>query len=78
MKTKSFENITGLVYDWIIPFCGNNHSIPYGTLLVSGIVNGETTPQYVIFEGQRFIVHNKGTMYSPKIELELWKKEKSE
>lgn len=36
----------------------------------------DTTPPYVIFEGQRFIVHNKGTMYSPKIELELWKKEK--
>ena len=91
MKTKSFENVTGLVYDWIIPCDGNNHSIPYGTLLVSGIVNGETkkaycktygdkygdaTPQYIIFEGQRFIVHNKGTMYSPKIELELWEKEK--
>ena len=91
MKMKSFENIIAMVFDWIIPYYGNDHSIPYGTLLVSGIVNGEskkaycktfgdkygdTTPQYIIFEGQRFIVHNKGTMYSPKIELELWKKEK--
>lgn len=91
MKTKSFENIIAKVFDWIIPYYGNNHSIPYGTLLVSGIVDGkfkkayckthgdkygDTTPQYVIFEGQRFIVHNKGTMYYPKIELELWKKEK--
>ena len=31
MKTKSFENIIAKVFDWIIPFCGNNHSIPYGT-----------------------------------------------
>ena len=37
MKTKSFENVIAKVFDWIIPFCGNNHSIPYGTLLVSGI-----------------------------------------
>ena len=91
MKTKYFENIIAKVFDWIIPYYGNNHSIPYGTLLVSGIVDGklkkayckthgdkygDTTPQYIIFEGQRFIVHNKGTMYYPKIELELWKKEK--
>ena len=42
MKTKSFENIIAKAFDWIIPFYGDNHSIPYGTLLVSGIVNGET------------------------------------
>ena len=85
LKTKSFENVTGLVFDWIIPFYGDNHSIPYDTLLVSGIVNGETkkaycktygdkysdtTPQYVIFEGKHFIVQKKKKIYSTKIELE--------
>ena len=42
MKTKNFENVTALVFDWCIPHYGNNYSIPYGTLLVSGIVNGES------------------------------------
>lgn len=91
MKTKTFENVTAKVFDWIIPYFGNNHYCPYGTLLVKGVVNGEVRksycktkgdmigdklPQYIIFEGQRFKVYNDGSMYSPKIRIEIWNKTK--
>lgn len=91
MKNRIFGEITATQYDWFIPYFDNKHSMPYGILLVCGIVDGEVKkaycrtlgdkyndncPQYIIFEKQRFIVHNIGTLYQPKFKLELWEKTK--
>lgn len=91
LKRKDIQIKSVGVHDWMIPLYANQHIIPYGTLLVRGIVDGveipqycktrgdkatDHTPQYIVYQGQRFKVHNKGTMYSPKIELERWDKEK--
>lgn len=78
------------VVDWIIPQYGNKHYTAYGTIAVRGIVNGiETiqrcktkgdtygshTPQYIVFQGERYIVRQEGTLYNPKISLIKWYKE---
>ena len=91
LNDKQIEILSVRTFDWTIPMYGNNHSIPYGSLLISGIINGkkltdickthgdkvgDSTPQYVVFGGVRFKVRNKGSMYYPKIELERWYKEK--
>lgn len=90
MKKNNIVITDVIVYEWIIPMYGNNHISPYGTLQVWGKVNGKVTmqnckilggvignyKQYVIFNKQRYKIINKGTLYSPKIELEIWEKEK--
>ena len=71
------------IIKWCIPSFGNNHTMPYGTLQVTegdyvqicktkGDVIGEYNPhfgQYIIFKRKRYKVINKGTLYSPKLEL---------
>ncbi len=62
MKEKDIEITMVKIAKWTIPYFGNNHVIPYGTLAVTGTVNGgtpvtmmcrrkcdmvgDTTPQY--------------------------------
>jgi hypothetical protein len=73
------------VIDWIIPHFGNTHIMPYGTLRVT---NGEVTKicktkgdrntdivgyQYITFQRKRYKVMNVGSLYSPKIKLEIIK-----
>lgn len=67
--------------DWTIPTYGNNHSIPYGVLLVT---DGKTEErcktkndlwtdhgrQYIVFKRRRYYVINKGSLYCPMLELE--------
>lgn len=71
------------IIDWRIPCFGNNHTMPYGTIQVTegdyvqicktkGDVIGEYNPcigQYITFKRKRYKVINKGTLYSPKLEL---------
>ena len=71
------------IIKWCIPYFGNNHTMPYGTLRVTesdrtqicktkGDKIGEynqTIGQYITFNRKRYKVLNKGTMFSPKIEL---------
>lgn len=71
------------IIKWCIPYFGNNHTMPYGILQVSdanktqicktkGDKIGEydhSIGQYITFNRKRYKVINKGTMYSPKIEL---------
>ena len=70
------------VIKWVIPYFGNKHFQPYGTLLVT---EGEHTQvcrtkgdtyseassigQYVTFRRKRYKVINNGGLYSPQIEL---------
>lgn len=90
-KEKQIEITSISTLDWIIPLYGNPHIMPYGTICVRGKVDGmdvcqnckthgdkigDHLPQYVIFQGVRFIVRNDGTMYVPKLRLERWLKEK--
>lgn len=90
-KEKQIEITSISTHDWIIPLYGNTHIMPYGTIRVRGKVDGmdvcqnckthgdkisDHMTQYVIFQGVRFIVRNDGTMYSPKLRLERWRKEK--
>jgi len=71
------------VVDWNIPYCGNVHSIPYGTLIVSdgkrkercktkGDKWDDIGPQYIVFNKRQYKVkYAEGhTMHSPKLELE--------
>lgn len=92
LNDKQIEILSVRTYDWTIPMYGNIHSVPYGSLLINGIVDGKKLtdicktygdrdidfciPQYVVFGGVRFKVINKGSTYYPKIELERWYKEK--
>ena len=73
------------VADWTIPMYGNVHCMPYGTLIVSDGKRKERCktkgdrwndfgPQYITFNKRRYNVINKGTMYNPKLELELIRK----
>lgn len=71
------------IIKWCIPFFGNNHTMPYGTIRVTegdyvqicktkGDTIGEYNPyigQYITFNRKRYKVINKGTLYSPKLEL---------
>ena len=78
------------IVEWTIPQYGNKHYTAYGTIGVKGLVNGieviqrcktkgdtygSHTPQYIVFQGQRYIVRQCGTLYNPKIELIKWDKE---
>lgn len=71
------------VINWIVPYFGNVHIMPYGTLRVT---NGEVTKicktkgdkntdvlgyQYITFQRKRYKVINVGRLYSPQIKLEL-------
>lgn len=69
------------IADWTIPYCGNVHSIPYGTLIVSdgnrkercktkGDKWDDIGPQYIVFNHRQYKVINQGTLDYPKIELE--------
>ena len=69
------------VADWTIPYCGNKHCVPYGTLIVSDGNRKERCktkgdkwtdfgPQYIVFNHRQYKVINKGTLNYPKIELE--------
>lgn len=88
---KSIEITDYRLYKWIVPMFGNKHYKAYGSIMVEGKVNGEkvsqlcktkgdmtfdTTPfQYIIFQGQRYIFRNLGTLHSPIPNLVEWKKE---
>lgn len=78
-------NLTVKVADWTIPYCGNVHCMPYGTLIVSDGKHKERCktkgdkwddfgPQYITFNKRRYNVINKGTSNYPKLELELVRK----
>lgn len=70
------------IIEWVIPYFGNKHFMPYGTLLVT---EGEHTQvcrtkgdrydtvssigQYVTFRRKRYKVINNGGLYSPQIVL---------
>ncbi len=91
-KTKNITIVSVRYSDWIIPYFGNKHYTPYGTLKVKGIVDGNEVTQYckthgdmygdkspyqyIIFSGQRFIVRNTGSLHFPKLELEQWHKQR--
>ena len=60
------------VADWTIPYCGNKHCVPYGTLIVSdgnrkercktkGDKWDDIGPQYIVFNHRQYKVINKGT-----------------
>ena len=91
-KSKDIRITKVIAWDWTIPYYGNDHSIPYGTLKVTGEVDGKEVTQYcktrgdrvydeypfqfVVFQGVRFIVRNEGSLHCPKLTLSEWKKEK--
>ena len=64
------------VLKWTIPMFGNKHSEPYGKLLVG---DGETERvvktkedscgSYITFNRKRYRISNKGSLYSPKLEV---------
>lgn len=71
------------VVDWTIPYCGNNHYLPYGTIKVT---DGTTTKccktkgdkwtdhegyQYITFNRKRYKIINSGTMFYPQLSLEI-------
>lgn len=70
---------------WTIPTFGNRHIVPYGTLIVSDgqhpkeycktkgdlYTDGAYAYQYIVFRKRKYRVVNRGTMYSPKLDLEL-------
>jgi hypothetical protein len=78
MKNK--VEITSIV-SWAIPFFGNSHFLPYGTLRVT---DGVTTKncqtkgdrlgdhdgyQYITFKRKRYKVINSGTLHFPMLSL---------
>ena len=69
------------ILDWTIPYFGNHHIMPYGTLLVQ---QGDTVLrcktkgdlytdndgyQYITFKRKRYEVINRGRLHSPQLEL---------
>lgn len=69
------------ILSWTIPYFGNRHIIPYGTLLVT---DGKTVKacktrgdleydnsdyQYITFQRKRYRVVNKGHLHSPALTL---------
>ena len=76
-------NLTVKVIDWTIPCFGNNHYLPYGTLLVSdgkrtqrcktkGDKYTDVGPQYIVFNHRQYklVYNDKYRHFDPKIELE--------
>ena len=70
------------IIKWVIPYYGNKHFIPYGTLLVTDCEHTQvcrtkgdkyseisSVGQYVTFRRKRFKVTNNGSLYAPQIEL---------
>jgi hypothetical protein len=87
----AIQRITDKIYvhQWVVPYIGNKHTLPYGTLRIvvdddklgeyaifSKIHTSESYKQYVIIDKKRYIVTNVGRLYNPKIQLELWEKTK--
>lgn len=72
MKIKSFT-----ILDWTVPMFGNTHSYPYFTLRVVGEDGTEKTVKtreegtytFFTFMRKRYYFSNKGTSYSPKLEI---------
>lgn len=77
--------IQAQVINWIIPYFGNSHIMPYGSLKVT---DGKETKicktkgdkvtdsigyQYITFQRKRYKVINIGALSSPIIKLELIK-----
>ncbi len=68
------------IIEWILPYFGNRHIIPYGKLLVSdgvdkkicktkGDTEFERGPQYITFKRKRYRVVNEGTRHNPNLIL---------
>lgn len=64
------------IVEYIVPFFGNRHSLPYGKLLIS--CGGHEKPckimedgagQYIVFDRERHYVRNTGGLYSPVFEF---------
>ena len=65
------------VQGYVIPLFGNNHSQPYGSLIISDsgkrttrrIKEDDDGTQYIVFQRKKFGVQNMGSLYNPKFEF---------
>ena len=80
MANKNIVRIKAIL-NWTIPYFGNKHIMPYGTLLVTDgteekvcktkgdLEYDNSDYQYITFQRKRYRVVNKGRLHCPALTL---------